>query len=474
MKLFKAVIVLFAVAFTASAYGEIITIGEYLSIVEENNPQLQSIQASIESAKDKIAETERALTPFVLSVGGNYTDDEFSGLASGYKEVKTNAYNAAITKQFITGTGISIGASASDSSSIADSLIPSLADRDTKTLAPFVSIQQSLWKDFVIGYTRASINAARASAKAALYNLEYSKQSFILGAKSAYWNFAYAKTNTAYREASLARYQQLLEWNQKRYRLDLAERADLLQAQASQKSGELNLRIAVENEKQARRAFNQYINTDINSKEYDVIQFEDIVKNYSAIEEIQKKGTRADVLAAIETEKAAKYNQKAAINNAGPDVVVSGQYTANGAGTEFSDAQKADKPVYVIGAKITLPLDFIRQSKVNKSYKAAAISAEKSAENAKIQEQTDWVNLFDKWKLDLLSLEMSQSIQSIQKEYVSENRKLLQRGRTTTNLVIQSEESLDNATLNVFSAMLSLINDYEKAAIYYNNQEDLK
>ncbi|MDR1952176.1 MAG: TolC family protein [Elusimicrobiota bacterium] len=461
-------LILFCAAFV---FGEVITIEQYMEIVEKNNPQMHAISAQIEATKNQLAQTERGITPFALTAGGNYTQDSFSGLSQGYDKINTTGYNLGITKQFITGTNISVGGSGSEASYNSNAADP---NRNVNTLAPFVSVQQSLWKDFIWGYSYYSIEAAKSSIKATLYNLEYQKQQFIVSARAAYWNLSYAKANTEYKLASYDRYQQLLTWNEKRYKLDLGDRADLLQAQATQKTGELALRVAESSQRQAQTTFNQFINADENSSQYDVVDFEESATQYINMKTIEKKRTRADVLAAMENAKAAEYNQKANINNSGIDVVLNGKYTANGSGEYFSDAQKVDKPVYVVGAVLTVPLDFSRWSKINESYKQTAIAAKKSAEQAISQEKTDWANLVDSWQTDMLNYELSDAAKNYQQQYVDENRRLLERGRTTTNILIQSEESLDISILLVLSAVYNVIMDYEKANILYNNQQGME
>ena len=467
LKLFVGLSVLFL---AMTAFGENITLEQYLELVEKNNPQLHALSASIESAKKRLEETARALTPLSLTAEGSYTDDQFSGIAGGFDNIKTTAYGIGISKQFITGTGIAVGAKGQSAQSIASPspLQPLLTDRQTTSLAPYVSVQQSLLKDLFNGYSRAAVNASYASARANLYNLEYSRQSFIIAAKSAYWTLSYSKTMTEHRQGSLQRYEQLLDWNTRRFRLDLAERADFLQAQASQKSAELNLTLALQSERQARRAFNQYINEAPDSEKYEVVDFDEAINRYGAIREIQKQKMRLDVLAARESAEAARFNQRAQKKNLGADLVLSGQYTANNTETDFTEPRTMDGPVLVVGLKYTMPLDFFKQRKVIAGYEDAAVAAQKSAESAEIGEKTDWQNLLDAWKIDLIRLEMAQTIRDFQMQYVEENRRLLQRGRTTTNALIQSEEGLDGAVLNVLGAVLSLITDYEMAQGYYN------
>jgi outer membrane protein TolC len=66
-------------------------------------------------------------------------------------------------------------------------------------------------------------------------------------------------------------------------------------------------------------------------------------------------------------------------------------------------------------------------------------------------------------------MELAVEVEKIQKQRYEEDRKLLQRGRTTTYMVLQSEEDLDAATLNVLRGILELIQIYEQAKAFYSN-----
>ena len=177
-------------------------------------------------------------------------------------------YDVSINKQFETGTKFAAGLNGSYSQYDSNIFAYELND-----IAPFLKLEQSLLKEYKGGTTKASMALAKAKAKSALYMLEYKKQAIILNAKLAYWNLSYTRTVVDFRKASLERTNKLLIWNERRYKLDLAENSDMLQSQAAVKARELMLKLAKEDEIKARRAFNQILNIADETVSYEVVKF---------------------------------------------------------------------------------------------------------------------------------------------------------------------------------------------------------
>ncbi|MDR0485613.1 MAG: hypothetical protein LBH29_02675, partial [Elusimicrobiota bacterium] len=87
-----------------------------------------------------------------------------------------------------------------------------------------------------------------------------------------------------------------------------------------------------------------------------------------------------------------------------------------------------------------------------------------------IQERDDWQKYLDQWEGATLRLALAQELKTLQQQRYEENQRLLRRGRTTTNDVIQGEQDLDDAALNVYSTIIELITIYESAPFFYINR----
>ncbi|MDR1940775.1 MAG: TolC family protein [Endomicrobium sp.] len=469
-KLLFAVFIVFAAAQIGRA--EFLTLQGYVDLVLQNNADFQSVQANIDAVNGKLAAIERTYS-YYLSAGAGYTVDRsqrqsFNGMT--IKDLKNVSYDVSVNKQFETGTQVSVGFNGTYNSV---SLLPSGDGASNDLAGPFVRLQQSLLQEFNGGSTKASLAKARADAQSALYLLKYQKQSIILKAKLAYWNLSYARTVIDFRKTSLSRTKKILDWNQRRYNLDLAEKTDLLQSQAALKLGELNLKLAYESELQARRNFNVLLNIDSANVNYEVEKFAENGAEYEKGKILEKEGVRADVLSALENVKSAQYDQEAQEKTSGADLVLAGQFSLNGVDNEFRDAADyvihASRPSYSLSLRYTLPLDFKIRKAVNEGYEAARVSAQKAAQAASITENNDWLQLVDNWENAKSRLTLVVEIRTVQQQRHEEEQSLLKKGRSTTYMVIQSEQDLDDATLNVLQGVFELITIYEQAEAFYKN-----
>ncbi|MDR1695036.1 MAG: TolC family protein [Endomicrobium sp.] len=470
LKLLSALALMLA-APCAYAYENLLTLQDYLNMVAEKNSELQSVQSNIDSVKGKIAEIERAYS-YYLSAGTDYAYDASGkpySFAAAIDNINSLTYDASINKQFETGTRVALGLYGSFGKY---DFAFGGADYKVRDISPFISLSQSLLKDFNGGSTKASISLAKANAQSALYLLEYQKQSILLNATLAYWNLSYSRTVIEFRRTSLDRTQKILDWNRRRYNVDLAEKSDMLQSQAAVKMRELNLKLAYEDEIRANRSFNQFIDFAGDTVEHEIEKFDRLDGSFVESHAPEKKGTRYDVLSALENVKSASFAAEAQVKSMGADLVLSGQIGINDAhGRLIDDNQSASMggPSFAVGVRYTLPLDFGLRKDINKGYESARISSQKAAEFAAIKENNEWFQLLDNWNNAKSRLALAEEIQHIQLERNIEDQDLLKKGRSTTYLVLQSEQDLDDANLSVLQGTLELISIYEQAKAFYNN-----
>lgn len=475
MKKLKFLVVFGLAVFAQPAGAEILSVADYLDLVRQNNTELQSVQANIDTVKGKIAEIERAYS-FYLSAGINYANDQSGRPYSPMLRINRVAnlgYDVSINKQFKTGTQFSAGLNASYGQyDYGSGLAYELND-----IAPFVRLQQSLLKEYKGGTTKASMALAKAKAKSVLYMLEYKKQAIILNAKLAYWNLSYTRTVVDFRKASLERTNKLLIWNERRYKLDLAENSDMLQSQAAVKARELMLKLAKEDEIKARRAFNQILNIADETVNYEVVKFVETGVIFEKDKKLEKKGIRMDVLSALEEVKSAEYEQMISENSMGADLVLSGQFSLNGLDEKFAKASEyvaaASKPAYALGLRYSVPLDFKLRKTINQGYESSKLAAIKAAEFASVQEKNEWLQIVDNWNNAKSRLALTIEIENIQKQRNIEDQNLLRKGRRTTYLVLQSEQDLDDSTLNVLRGIFELISIYEQAEAFYCANDEI-
>jgi outer membrane protein TolC len=374
-----------------------------------------------------------------------------------------------VGRQFETGTQVSLGVQGF----YGNYDYKVTPDYQVTDIAPFIRLEQSLLKNWKGGNTKASMSQARANANSLLYLLEYKKQGIIFNAKMAYWNLSYSRTVINFRRSSLDRTKRIFDWNQRRFNLDLAEQTDLLQSQAAFKMRELNLKIAYESEVKASRDFNRFINISDPKVKYDVESFITAGNNFEQDKQLERTGIRADVASAMEDVASSMYAQSLSEKGMGSDLIFTGQFAMNGVNKDFSsassDVAELNKPSYSVGLKYSLPLDSSLRKTIIKGYESAKISAEKALENAKLQENSDWLQLVDDWNNARSRYALSIEIRNIQQKRNEEEQGLLTKGRSTTYLVLQSEQDLDDAYLSMLQNIFELIGIYEQVEAFYSN-----
>ncbi|MDR0822347.1 MAG: TolC family protein, partial [Endomicrobium sp.] len=186
MKKLSAIVVLSLFFFVSGGYAQALSLNDYLKLVAKNNLSLKSINANIVSLNGQLAAVERAYSA-TLNANATYNHDGSRSNMQLPVDIDTLSYDANISKLFATGTNLALGFN----NSIVSIDNPAVDERNI--ISPYIQVQQSLWKNFNGGATKANIEQARATIRQTLYQLEQSRRQLITNAKLAYWNLSYAK-----------------------------------------------------------------------------------------------------------------------------------------------------------------------------------------------------------------------------------------------------------------------------------------
>src|SRR5436853_103260 len=80
------------------------------------------------------------------------------------------------------------------------------------------------------------------------HNQSFQMQNVVIQAASAYWNLALVRETVRVARDAFGRTEALLKWHDKRVNNGLADKADLLQAEAALQTSRINLQTALNNE----------------------------------------------------------------------------------------------------------------------------------------------------------------------------------------------------------------------------------
>ena len=476
----KKKIILFALMLcTTPLYCDTLSLQSYLDTVDNSNPQVKSINAAIESMDNKLAELDLVYGTY-FSANGVYSKDK-SGTSFGSPiatdEMDISSLDLGLSKKFNTGSKLSAGLSGS----LVDFKLSSpytlggqsLSSFSAYDLKPFARIDQSLLKDLRGGQTDLSINKAKSSVKSAKYMQVFAKQQVVLSAKSVYFNLSLARDIVDFRKISLERANKLLSWTNNRYVQDLADKSDLLQAQAAQKLRDLNLQMALQDEENAIKNYNELIGLVQIESAPDV---ENIILLSSGVqrnETLAKNGFRADFLAAQEDLHTAEFSQKEAKLRLGAELAAFGYVSAHGLDLNYSGAsdQVTDfqKPTYTLGLNYTTPIFGSSIKKTLSGYKLDVQSHSFAYEKTKNSMDSDWNNLCRSWKNVIARIEIATDIKNIQEKRVLDEQEKYKKGRTTTFQVLTAENDLDDAQLSLYRLLMEELMINAQAQLYTLN-----
>ncbi|HBU69860.1 MAG TPA: hypothetical protein DEE98_05695 [Elusimicrobia bacterium] len=475
----KRILLTALAGFAAAGIGfaqEQLALQDYLSQVEQNSAEIKSVNLAIDSAVNKTRELDMAYSPY-FSAAASYAVESGAGFGSALpaKEMDVTAWNLGLSKKWQTGSTLTLGYS--DTSMMFDLLYPTaiigpekLSSFTGYEVKPSVKIEQSLMKEFLGGQSQSAVNKAKSLNRAGIYGLIFKKQQLLLRARLAYWSLSLSREVVAFRKTSLDRAQELLKWSENRVSLDLADRSDLLQAQAAYKMRQLNYQLALEDEVKACRVFNELRGSAAETVEQALERISDAPKKYEGLDSIRCNGERADLLAAKEVLKGAQYAQKEAFKRSGPELSVFGTASLKGLDLSYSGALQqisdADKPAYAVGLVFFAPIDFKVVSRVRKAYKSDYESAREALGKTELSVKNDWDELFRTWKNVKSRVSLAKEIKDIQSERVAVERDKSKRGRTTTFLLLNSENDLDDATLNEYRLIFEELNINAQSELY--------
>ena len=456
------------------------TLEDYLNKVEVSNPEVRSLNSAIEASQKKVLELNMVYSPLVTA-DVNYMDDK-SGISFESplfaNEIKSTSWDIEASKKFTTGSTLSMGYKSFTANF--NLLYPFdfngklLSNFTGYELQPYIKLQQSLLRDFNSGITMSGINKSKMAARSNEYIQLLKKQQTILKAEDAYWKLSLMREILAFRKASMDRTEKLFRWNENKYKLDLAEKVDLLQSQAAYKTRALNYQLALQNELKACRDFNAMLGIKSETVSDDIDQVTNEMPNYENILELEKKGERADVLSAKALFESAKYAAKETDYRALPELSFQGSYALNGLDIFYNNAwdqvTNSDKPTYTLGLNFAIPLDYSTLNKVKKGYSLDFSAAKDAFSQAEISAATEWQQLNRNWANVKTRLALAKEVQTIQEERLKEEAERFKRGKTTTFILITAENDLDDIILNVYQLVYEELTTAAQAELY-NTQE---
>lgn len=454
-----------------TAFAETLTLEAYLEQVRASNSAFLASQETQKSLPLQAEEAALPLTPSFNAQAG-LTEDMKQG-TTALQPIRTLAspWSLGLSQNFLSGTNVQIGYAFNYTSltyapislpgpfaSLGSALVAAYPFYDA---GPMLRVNQSLLRDFMGHNTIAGLRRVAAQADAGAKSERFRAHQIEFQAEQAYWNLSLAHDAVETAHGSLDRTQRLLDSTRKKAALNLAEAADVLQVEASQKLRELNLQAAEQDLVASRRAFNTLRNKVGVDVAETVERLKDRVEQALPVPN-QAPGERLDVQASERSAEVAHLNALQASYRSLPDVNAFASVAWNGHGaatgstshdsltaasTSLRETLNGHHPTYLIGASVVVPLGFHAYDRVQQGYDEAEKAAREQVDAAKFGAAQDWEDLKQRIADTDARVALARQIEQTQQQKLKEETQRFKEGRTTTFQLLSFEEDYSQAQL---------------------------
>lgn len=347
---------------------------------------------------------------------------------------------------------------------------PDLAKKNYQSI-PTIELSIPLWQNRFGSATRASKDAtyfANESQKLTAKSLSLTE---LVNSEKAYWTLVYTKKAVEIQRRAFESAKKILDYVTKREKMNLGDKSDVLQAQASFEARQLLLKQAENDEKIAIRSFNKQRNVDLETapeklEEFNLAKLQKfLTPKVRAADRFDIKANEASMKAAIATAKSEEELSKPSVSiygsysltqiDATPYKTIDKSFAPNGVGTKF-------------GINFSMPINFGLTSDIGQGAIKSASAARINYRQRLLDQETDWQNLVQNMDNYKDNLRLSLAIEAAQKSKLENERLRLRQGRTSTYQVLLFEQDFANAELTTQQIAYKLLETIANSKLYQN------
>ena len=428
-----------------------LTLGEFLGQVSDKHTGLKSAELTAKGAKLYSEEGSLVFKP-VFTADGTVLSDQRSNPLSANDRLVTRNYNAGLKQQSRFGLGAQVNYKRMEMES------PSFPAYKADWVQ--LDLSQSLLRNFGGRESRAQAEAIEAGALAKSYSQSYVSKNVLLEAETIYWRLALAREMVAMQKDAVERAQRISDWTNRRVNLQLADRAELLQASTNLQARKLELRTAEDDERAAAQAFNSSRGVVSNVVKESLVEFNrQLIEAMKIPERTQK---RDDVKAAEFQAKATAANAVLSREKDKPTLELFGSVPLTEPSTSpapqiASMIPITSRPNTMIGVRATVPLDLSTLKKAREGWAAEAQGADWAYQRKAFEEERDWQDLTAKFTQTKERVKLYVELEKVQREKLNYERDRQQRGRSTLQQVLLYETDYQVAQLGLIRTLADLL-----------------
>jgi outer membrane protein TolC len=454
--------IFFALAIAAlSAHAEVLTLDDYLHQVQGQNEEVKSAALKAEGLRQRSQEGD-LVTALSAFTNLSYSIDARPQLIPLLgTRITTTELQLGVSKVWDFGLQSRLYQQILSTSTYGATplFVPMPAYIDS---SPVIELTQSLWRNGFGSETRATQSRTDAQALRDHYTNAFLVKQDLANAETAYWQLAVARQMLAIQQDSLDRSRQLRQWSEKRTRNDLADRADLLQADAAYRLQELQVKQAQDDLRVATRAFNAARGKDSDELTDQLEQVDsDFVEGLTVPPRVK---LREDVRSAQENQKVADADAALGREKNDPTFEVYFDYSLTGRDpalpNSIAGSYDYQHPYSVLGLRFSAPLDLSLIHEDRAGYFKEQQAAELLLSRKLFEQENLWQDLIRRFQEGKERLKLASEIEQAQRIKVEHEKERLSRARTTFFQVLQFETDYNAARvsrLRIASDVLGIV-----------------
>jgi len=433
----------------------------FLDQVRSKNP---AIQGSLQIATGANQRSTEAKLLFSPSFFAQFQLSRDSSLATSFfprDKTVANSYSFGVSQT--TSFGLTGRVSYSVNYTSLNGLSPQLAPLMPFTVyhdaKPSLELTQALWRNCLGAEVRATQEASQSAVMALSHSEGFKIKMLLAEAEITYWRLMMARETVHISRENLNRSMKLKDWAENRFQKQLADRADVLQAEAALQARKLDLQSALDEERAASRAFNS-VRGDSHLEVTETLQDLDHA-TIASLKTPSRMQLREDVLAAEQQNRAAQASSRIGIEKNKPTFEIYGSVALNARDSALNSAISSSlttqRPTLAIGARLMTRLDWNALKQQREAYRKEEAGAELQYQRKLFEQDRQWEDLNVRIQEARTRFELSKNLETIQKEKLLLERDRLSRGRSTTYQVLLFETDYALAQLGRIRAETDIL-----------------
>jgi len=438
----------------------ILTLDQFLEQVRSGNDAYKAGKLIEDAAPDKALDAGMAYAPTLFANAQSAVDKKEVQPAS-QRGTETDYVSGQLGISKLTGIGTAFklyyGMSHTKILGTSPQFVP---EPEWREASPTLEITHPLWKNALGRDVAKSVELQQGQTEISRLTESLKRKITLSEAEGTYWRLVLARESLRVAKDNLDRAKKIVDWTKRRVGKELADNADLIQAEALGELREIELTMAIDEERAAAFSFNTIRgNSSPNVPDELTKLTPETLKNLSAP---KRTSDREDVVAA---EKSAQLGQLAAdLANAKyqPSVDLFASGTLNGRdpmsnAKANSNAIKAKHATYAVGVKLSAILGGSSFSRLSAGVAKERQAAVLAAARRRYENDREWVDLNLKLQESRARLGLTQKIESTQLKKLSAERNRQSRGRSTMFQVMQAETDYASSQLNVIRTKAEML-----------------